>query len=315
MLLAGVSAGATELARFQREAEAVAGLCHPNIVQIYEVGDYEGRAYFTMELVEGGSLAQKITPTPPPVRWAAELVASLADAVAVAHGTGIVHRDLKPANILLTADGTPRISDFGLARRLEGEDGLTWTGTAVGTPSYMAPEQASGTTGRAGPSVDVYGLGAILYELLTGRPPVRAGTARETFRQGLADEPVPPARLNPRVPRDLETVCLKCLQKDPPRRYSSAAELAEDLRRYLLGRVVAARPVGNWERAGKWIRRNPAVASLSAAAVLALVAGTVASLLFALEAGRQADIATARAVKLEEHAQRARDKEEEVTRV
>src|SRR5262245_40694611 len=298
MLLAGADAGPTELARFRREAEAVASLCHANIVQIYEVGDHEGRPYFTMELVDGGSLAQKLTATPPPVRWAAELVASLADAVAVAHGAGIVHRDLKPANILLTADGTPKISDFGLARRLKGEGGLTWTGTTVGTPSYMAPEQASDNAGPIGPATDVYGLGAVLYELLTGRPPFRGGNALETCRQVLSDEPVRPSRLNPRVPRDLESVCLKCLQKDPRRRYSSAAALAEDLRRYLLGQVVAARPVGNWERAGKWIRRNPVVARLSAAAVLALVAGTVASLLFAFEARRQAELATEQATEL-----------------
>jgi hypothetical protein len=315
MLLAGAYAGPTELTRFQREAEAVATLCHANIVQIYEVGDHEGRPYFTMELVDGGSLAQQLTATPPPVRWAAELVASLADAVAVAHGAGIVHRDLKPANILLTADGTPKISDFGLARRLKGEGGLTWTGTAVGTPSYMAPEQASGNAGPIGPATDVYGLGAVLYELLTGRPPFRGGTALETFRQVLSDEPVYPSRLNPRVPRDLESVCLKCLQKDPRRRYSRAAELAEDLRRYLLGQVVAARPVGNWERAGKWIRRNPAVASLSAAAVLALVTGTVVSLLFALEAGRQATELKAQTRVAEENAQRAKDNEEKATRI
>src|SRR5215475_2683146 len=322
MLVAGAYAGPTELVRFQREAEAVASLCHANIVQIYEVGDHEGRPYFTMELVEGGSLAQKLMATPPPVRWAAELVASLADAVAVAHGTGIVHRDLKPANILLTADGTPKISDFGLARRLKGEGGLTWTGTGVGTPSYMAPEQASGNAGQIGPATDVYGLGAVLYELLTGRPPFRGGTALETFRQVLSDEPVCPSRLNPRVPRDLESVCLKCIQKDPRRRYFSAAGLAEDLRRYLLGHVVAARPVGNWERAGKWIRRNLAVASISAAAVLTLVAGTVASLLFALEAGRQADLATARAGKLDVQAteliaqtRAAKDNEEKATQI
>lgn len=326
MLLAGAYAGPAELLRFQREVEAVASLCHPNIVQIYEVGEHECRPYFTMELVVGGSLAQKLASAPPQVRWAAELVASVADAVAVAHGAGIVHRDLTPANILLTADSTPKVSDFGLARRLEGEDRLTWTGTAVGTPSYMAPEQASGTIG---PAADVYGLGAVLYEALTGRPPFRGGTTLETFRQVLTDEPVPPSRWNPQVPRDLETVCLKCLQKDPRRRYPSATALAEDLRRYLLGQVVSARPVGNWERAGKWIRRNPAVAGLSTAAVLALVSGTVASLLFALQAGRQADIAKERAGDLERqtielkaqtlaaelNAHRAREKEEEATRI
>ena len=329
MLLAGAYAGPTALARFQREAEAVAGLCHANIVQLYEVGEHEGRPYFTMELIDGGSLAQKLAAAPLTVRWVAELVASLAEAVSVAHSAGIVHRDLKPANILLTPDGIPKISDFGLARRVEGEDRLTWTGTAVGTPSYMAPEQASGVAGPIGPATDVYGLGAVLYELLTGRPPFRAETALETFRQVLADEPVPPSRLNPRVPRDLENVCLKCLQKEPQRRYASAAALAEDLRRYLLGQVVAARPVGTLERAGKWVRRNPAVAGLSAVAVLVLVVGTVASLLFAFEASRQADVAKDRAGKLEQqaielkaqtlaakkNARRAREKEEEATRV
>jgi hypothetical protein len=321
MLLAGAYAGPTELARFQREAEAVASLSHANIVQIYEVGDHEGRPYFTMELVDGGSLAQKLTATPPAVRRAAELVASLADAMAVAHGAGIVHRDLKPANVLLTADGTPKIGDFGLARRLEGQDGLTRSGTAVGTPSYMAPEQASGAAGPVGPSADVYGLGAVLYELLTGRPPFRGGTALETFRQVLTDEPVPPSRLNPRVPRDLETVCLKCLQKEPQWRYSGAAALAEDLRRYLHGQVVVARPVGRLERAGKWIRRNPVVASLTAAVVSAMVVGTVAASLLAMKANQKEKLATERAGELEQktdelvhQAIELKDEKEKVTR-
>lgn len=277
MLLAGVYAGPTELARFQREAEAVASLCHPNIVQIFEVGDHEGRPYFTMELVEGSNLAQKLTATLPPVRTAVELVASLADAMALAHSVGIVHRDLKPANILLTAAGVPKISDFGLARRVEGEDRLTWTGTAVGTPSYMAPEQANGTTGRVGPAADVYGLGTVLYELLTGRPPFRAGTALETLRQVIANEPIPPSRLNPRVPRDLETVCLKCLQKEPQRRYSGAAALGEDLRRFQAGEPIRARPVGAVERTWKWAKRRPTQAALLGVVLLALVSLTVLS--------------------------------------
>jgi hypothetical protein len=301
MLLAGSYAGPTELARFQREAEAIAGLCHPNIVQIHEVGDHEGRPYFTMELVDGGTLAQKLAGALQPVRWAAELVAALARAVAVAHSAGLIHRDLKPGNILLTADGSPKISDFGLARRQD-DVNLTRTGTAVGTPSYMAPEQASDAAGPVGPATDVYGLGAILYELLTGRPPFCAKTALETFQQVLADDPVAPSRLNPRVPRDLETVCLKCLQKEPHQRYPSASALAEDLQRYLLGQVVAARPVGHLERVGKWIKRNPTVALLSGAAALALVAGTVASALFAGAAFRQAHLATERAGELEQQA-------------
>src|SRR5215469_5558027 len=218
MLLAGAYAGPHERARFQREAEAVASLRHANIVAVYDVGDHEGCPYFTMELLEGGSLAQSLAGTPQPARQAAALLITLAEAVQAAHQAGIVHRDLKPANILLTPSGTPKVADFGLARHFDGEPALTLSGARVGTPSYMAPEQVIGKAGTIGPAADIYALGALLYELLTGRPPFRAETATETERLVIAEEPVPPARLNPKVPRDLETICLKCLHKEPARR-------------------------------------------------------------------------------------------------
>ncbi len=276
MLLAGAYAGPQELARFQREAEAVASLRHANIVQLFDVGDHEGRPFFTMEYVEGGCLAHKVEGTPQAARQSAALVATLADAVQAAHLGGVVHRDLKPANVLLTADGTPKISDFGLARRLEGGAGLTQSGAIVGTPSYMAPEQALGKTLTLGPTVDVYALGAILYELVTGRPPFRGETAAETVLQALYQEPVPPARLNAKVPRDLETICLKCLHKEPHRRYASAAALAADLQHFLQGEAIAARPEGRWERLVRAARRRPTlVVAVTASALLvaAVVSG------------------------------------------
>jgi serine/threonine-protein kinase len=265
MLLGGAYAGPQDVARFQREAEAVAALRHPNVVQLYDVGDVDGRPFFTMELVEGGSLAQKLAGTPQPARQAAALLATLAAAMQVAHESGIVHRDLKPGNVLLAADGTPKISDFGLARRLQGEAGLTRSGVLMGTPSYMAPEQAQGQTRAVGPAVDVYALGAILYELLTGRPPFRGETPAETLLQVLHQEPAAPSQLNATVPRDLETICLKCLRKEPERRYASARALADDLRRFSEGRPIQARPVGWAERSWRWCRRNPTAAGLLAA--------------------------------------------------
>jgi serine/threonine-protein kinase len=274
MILAGAYASPQDRARFQREAEAVAALRHPNVVQVYDSGEAGGRPYFTMEFVEGGTLAEKLARTPLAARPAADLVAALAGAVHAAHASGVVHRDLKPANVLLTADGTPKVTDFGLARYVEGGPELTLSGTRVGTPSYMAPEQALGRSRAIGPATDVYALGAILYELLTGRPPFKGESAAETERQVIANDPVPPSRLNAGVPRDLETVCLKCLHRDPARRYPSAAALVDDLRRFLAGAPIAARPAGRRERLARWVRRHPAAAGLLATlAVLIAAAG------------------------------------------
>jgi serine/threonine-protein kinase len=307
LLLAGPYAGRDERQRFQHEAKAVASLRHPNIVQVYDVGEADGWPYFTMELVEGGSLAQTLEGIPYPVHQAAVLVATLAEAMQAAHQCALVHRDLKPGNILLTADGTPKVTDFGLARSLEGGAGLTLTGVRMGTPSYMAPEQARGDKNAIGPATDVYALGAILYELLTGRPPFLGETPGATLQQVLADDPVAPAWLNPAVPCDLETICLKCLQKGPAERYGSAAALADDLRRFERGEPIAARPAGTLERGAKWARRRPAVAALLAAGLLMLVGITAAAVWYADDRAqlradarsrdRETNVALAQAVK------------------
>jgi serine/threonine-protein kinase len=288
MLLAGAYAREDERERFLGEARAVAALCHPNIVQLYDAGEVDGRPYFTMELVEGGCLATKIAGAPQPAAWAASLVATLAGAVHYAHQSGFIHRDLKPGNVLLTADGTPKVTDFGLARRLEDKDGLTLSGVLIGTPSYMAPEQARGDKGAIGPATDVYALGAILYELLTGRPPFRGETATATLQQVTDDEPVPPGRLNPAVRRDLQTICLKCLHKEPQRRYASAQALADDLHRFEKGEPITARPAGPLERAAKWVRRRPTAAALLAAALLMLVGVTAAAVWYAGDRAQRA---------------------------
>jgi serine/threonine-protein kinase len=277
MILGGAHAGGERLARFRLEAESVARLQHPNIVQVYEVGEHDGLPFFSLEFVDGGTLDQKVHRRPQPPREAAFLTETLARAVQYAHEHGVVHRDLKPANVLLARGGEPKITDFGLAKRLEGDSGQTQTGAVMGTPSYMAPEQARGEVRGVGPLADVYSLGAVLYELLTGRPPFQAETHAQTILQVTRDEPKAPSRWRPGVPRDLETVCLKCLHKDPTRRYPDAAALAEDLRRYLAGEPIRARPVGPLERGWRWCRRNPRLAFVSAAAVALLAAWALTS--------------------------------------
>jgi serine/threonine-protein kinase len=271
MVLAGAHAAPQELARFHTEAEVVARLQHANIVQVYEIGDQEGRPFMALELVEG-NLARNLAGTPLPARQAAQWLETLARAVHHAHQHGIIHRDLKPANVLLSRDGTLKISDFGMAKIMQGPaPGQTQSGAILGTPSYMAPEQAAGQTRLIGPATDVYGLGAILYELLTGRQPFRAATTQETLDLVRRQEPVPPRRLQAKVPRDLETICLHCLHKEPGRRYASAQVLAEDLSAYLAGEPIRSRPAGPWERLVRWARRRPAEAVLLAAGGMALV--------------------------------------------
>ncbi len=278
MILAGAHAGELQLARFGIEAEAVARLQHPNIVQIHEVGQQEGLPYFSLEFVDGGPLDKKIAGKPQPHREAAQLIETLARAMHFAHKQGIIHRDLKPANILMTKDGVPKITDFGLAKRLEeSESSQTKSGTIMGTPNYMAPEQARGEVRMVGPLSDLYSLGAMLYELLTGRPPFQGANVMDTVLQVTRNEPVPPARLQPSTPRDLETICLKCLQKIPSKRYADCFELAEDLRRYLAGEPIMARPVSNAERLWRWCQRNPTLAGAAATILLLLLVVSVGS--------------------------------------
>jgi eukaryotic-like serine/threonine-protein kinase len=273
MILAGEHASPESSVRFLGEAETVARLRHPNIVQIFHIGDHNGRPYFELELVDGGSLADQLDGTPKPPREAASLIESLARAIHEAHQQGIVHRDLKPANVLLTPDGTPKITDFGLAKSLSVESDLTRSETIMGSPSYMAPEQAAGRGKDAGRGADVYSLGAILYELVCGRPPFRAATLLETLEQVKTAEPVPPSRLLPGLPRDLDTICLKCLHKEPSMRYATAAGLADDLRRFLAGTPIVARRSSTIGRTWRWCRRNPLVAGLLAALVLVVAGG------------------------------------------
>src|SRR5881275_3109746 len=260
----GQWASTAHLKRFRREAEAAASLDHPSIVPIYEVGEREGACYFSMKFVEGGQLDEVVKRAPISIRQAAELIAKVARTVHYAHEHGILHRDIKPGNILLDTKGEPQLTDFGLARLVEAESTVTRTVEVMGTPSYMAPEQAAGEYTKLSNATDVYGLGAVLYQLLTDHPPFAGGTTYETIKLLLDTEPRQPRLLNPKIDRDLSTICLKCLEKDPQRRYPSALALAEDLERWLKHEPIRARRTGVFTHARKWVRRNPSIAAMTA---------------------------------------------------
>jgi serine/threonine-protein kinase len=306
-----------QVERFLDEARAVARLRHPNIVAIHAIGEHEGQPYLSLEYVDGGSLTHRLAEGPLVPRPAAELVETLARAIDAAHRAGVVHRDLKPSNVLLTAEGTPKVGDFGLAKLMDSDSALTCSGQVMGTPSYMAPEQAEGHSARVGPAADVYALGAILYQELTGRPPFLGDSALETIKLVATTEVVPPTRLRPGVPRDLETICLKCLEKSPGRRYETAAALADDLRRFLDGRPILARPVGLPGRLWRWAGRNRTLAAVSAVLVLICALGTPG--FFALWLAARADRARAdrerqHAVTALGEAERARGQADEARR-
>jgi WD40 repeat protein/serine/threonine protein kinase len=320
MILPGQLVTAEAVQRFRTEAKNVARLEHGNIVPIYEVGEYQGQPFFSMKLIEGGSLDQRIKDFQRDPRVAARLLATVARAVHHAHQHGLIHRDLKPSNILLDAEGQPHVTDFGLAKRLEASIDLTRSNAIVGTPCYMAPEQAAGRQGKISTVTDVYGLGAVLYELLTGRPPFKAVTPLDTLKQVLDDEAVPPRVRRLGVPRDLEVICLKCLNKEPQRRYGSALALAEDLERWLEGAPIVARAASPMERGLRWVRRHPAPAALivvsflgSLALVGALVAQSYNTRLEQTNAKLEEALGTVQKEKEEADRQRARARESELT--
>jgi formylglycine-generating enzyme required for sulfatase activity/tRNA A-37 threonylcarbamoyl transferase component Bud32 len=304
MILALEHATPEDRLRFQIETEAVARLQHPHIVQLYEAGEVRGQPFFSLEFCDGGRLSDQLTKQRPSPREAADLIETLARAMHYAHLRGVVHRDLKPGNVLLAgADRVPKITDFGLAKRIDAEArDVSKSGAIMGTASYMAPEQAAGKVHDTGPATDVYALGALLYECLTGRPPFE-GPAHVVLVNVLGAEPMPPSRLEAKLPRDLETICLKCLSKEPARRYGSAEELADDLRRFQTGEPIRARPAGPVERALKWVRRQPAVAALAAALLLVAALGLAGIVWKYLDAEQQRGMAQDKAEK----ATRARD--------
>ncbi len=310
MILAGPHATPEAVARFLGEAEAVAKLQHRHIVQIFSIGEVEGLPFFEMEYLPGGGLDKRLDGTPWVPKRSARLIEILARAMAEAHQLGIVHRDLKPANILVAADGTPKITDFGLAKAIDGESDLTRSNAIMGSPSYMVPEQAGGHSKQAGPSSDTYALGAILYELMTGRPPFRGTTLLETLEQVRTSDPVPPSRLVPRLPRDLETICLKCLEKDRAKRYETALALADDLKRFESDEPILARPTSGAERALRWCQRNRLVAGLAGGIALAVLLGTLVATYNYTRAIRGESLASLKAAEAQANAEKANEQRE-----